>query len=250
MMSIELIYDLDCPNVAKARANLAGALAAFGSEARWTEWDRSAADSPPYVRRYGSPTVLVNGQDVSGESMGDGGSCCRLYRSGPSRFDGAPSVEQIDKALRSYNASPSPPAQGSSGWKSSLATVPGIAFAFLPKLACPACWPAYAGLLSSVGLGFLLNATYLLPLTVVFLVLAIGALAVGARSRRGYGPFSLGLAASAVVLLGKFVFDSDVAMYGGIVLLVSASVWNAWPLSDKGRTCPACNPDSSSTVLF
>ncbi|MGQ0658413.1 MAG: MerC family mercury resistance protein [Chromatiales bacterium] len=119
--------------------------------------------------------------------------------------------------------------------------VPGIAFAFLPKLACPACWPAYAGLLSSVGLGFLLDAAYLIPLTAVFLVLAVGALAFRARTRRGYGPFGVGLAAALVVLVGKFVFDSNTAMYGGIGLLIAASVWNAWP-QRKGEvaSCPKC----------
>ena len=113
--------------------------------------------------------------------------------------------------------------------------MPGIAFAFLPKLACPACWPAYAGLLSSVGLGFLLDTTYLFPLTAAFLVLAVGALAFRARTRRGYGPFRVGLAAAAVVLVGKFIFESDAAMYGGIGLLVAASVWNAWPKGERKR---------------
>jgi mercuric ion transport protein len=58
-MNVELIYDRDCPNVLDARANLVKALAASGREARWTEWDRSAPDSPSHVRGYGSPTILV-----------------------------------------------------------------------------------------------------------------------------------------------------------------------------------------------
>lgn len=63
-MSVELIYDRDCPNVLDARANLVKALAASGREARWTEWDRSAPDSPPHVKGYGSPTILVDRKDV------------------------------------------------------------------------------------------------------------------------------------------------------------------------------------------
>jgi hypothetical protein len=78
-------------------------------------------------------------------------------------------------------------------------------------------------------------------LTAVFLVLAVGGLAFRARSRRGYGPFGVGLAAAGVVLAGKFVFESDAAMYGGIGLLVAASVWNAWPKSNDGvGSCPKC----------
>lgn len=45
-MTVELIYDRDCPNVERARANLVKALAVFGREARWSEWDRGALESP------------------------------------------------------------------------------------------------------------------------------------------------------------------------------------------------------------
>jgi len=76
-------------------------------------------------------------------------------------------------------------------WKQGLLAIPGIGVSLLPKVACPLCWPAYAGLLSSVGLGFLLSATYLLPLTAGFLLIALAALAYRARQRRGYGPLVL-----------------------------------------------------------
>jgi len=76
-------------------------------------------------------------------------------------------------------------------WKQSLLALPGVGVSILPKLACPACWPAYAGLLSSVGLGFLISTAYLLPLTVAFLILALAALAVRANERRVTVPSSL-----------------------------------------------------------
>src|SRR5712664_1785968 len=109
----------------------------------------------------------------------------------------------------------------------------------LPKLACPACWPAYAGLLSSVGLGFLISTAYLLPLTAAFLFLAMAALAFRAKKRRGYGPFVLGVVAGSAVLLGKFAWESKFTMYGALGLLVVASLWNAWPLHEAA-TCPEC----------
>ncbi len=60
-------------------------------------------------------------------------------------------------------------------WKQNLYAAPGIGLSLLPKIACPACWPAYAGLLSSIGLGFLIpNRAYLLPLTAIFLAVAVG----------------------------------------------------------------------------
>lgn len=114
-------------------------------------------------------------------------------------------------------------------WKQSLLTVPSVGVSLLPKLACPFCWPAYAGLLSSVGLGFLISTKYLLPFTAAFLAIAVGALAFRAKSRRGYGPFVLGVLAASSVLLGKFYWESNPTMYASVALLVIASVWNAWP---------------------
>ena len=60
-------------------------------------------------------------------------------------------------------------------WKQTLIAIPGVGVSLLPKLACPLCWPAYAGLLSSLGVGFLISTKYLLPLTVGFLSLALAA---------------------------------------------------------------------------
>ena len=114
-------------------------------------------------------------------------------------------------------------------WKQGLLALPGVGVAMLPKLGCPLCWPAYAGLLSSLGLGFLISTTYLLPLSAAFLILALAALAFRARKRRGYGPFLLGFIAAAAVLLGKFLWESNPTIYSAVGLLVGASLWNAWP---------------------
>lgn len=126
------------------------------------------------------------------------------------------------------------------GWKRTLLAVPSIAASLLPKIACPACWPAYAGLLSSVGLGFLVpNTTYLLPLTAVFVLLAVGMLAFRAHRRRGYGPFILGVVASFLILFGKFFLTSDPVFYAGLGLLILASVSNSWPVTICCASPPA-----------
>lgn len=152
---------------------------------------------------------------------------------------GVPSVEMIAAALSGTAGRDGSTSSGGRSWKLNLAVLPGIGAAFLPKVACPACWPAYAGFLSSVGLGFLLDTTYLLPLTAVFLAVAVGALAYRARRRRGFLPFGLGVAAAAVVLIGKFTFESDPAMYAGLAILIGASVWNTWPRRRPAAACPA-----------
>jgi mercuric ion transport protein len=121
-------------------------------------------------------------------------------------------------------------------WKQSLLTIPGIGIALLPKLICPLCWPLYAGIVSSVGLGFLIGTAYLAPITGAFMVLTLAVLAFRARQRRRFGPFVLGLAASTSILIGKFPLESKPITYSGIALLVAASVWNAWPLR-VGESC-------------
>jgi len=128
-------------------------------------------------------------------------------------------------------------------WKQGLLALPGVGVSLLPKLACPMCWPAYAGLLSSVGLGFLVSTVYLLSVTAGLLVIALGAMAFRASKRQGYGPFLLGLFGSAGVLLGKFVWNSNAAMYGAVGFLVVASFWKPWPRHVKPNSvaiCPHC----------
>lgn len=114
-------------------------------------------------------------------------------------------------------------------WKRSLSVLPGISVSLLPKLMCPLCWPAYAGVVSALGLGFLISAKYLLPLTVAFLATTEVALGFRASRRHGYGPLAAGLIASAAILIGKFYFDAMLAVYAGVGLLIAASVWNSWP---------------------
>lgn len=131
-------------------------------------------------------------------------------------------------------------------WKRGLLALPGVGVTMLPKLACPLCWPAYAGLLTSVGLGFLISAVYLLPITAAFLVLALGAMAFRANTRHGYGPFLVGLVAAGAVLLGKFVWESKSIMYGAVGLLVISSLWNAWPRRNmriQEATCSDCRKE-------
>jgi hypothetical protein len=244
MSQIELIYDTDCPNAEAARSQLRLALAQTEQALEWEEWERSDAAAPPYVRRYGSPTILVDGRDVAGGAPTEA-DCCRLYHGENGRFQGVPSAEMIAAALRQTAAADVAAPRASGGLLAWLALIPALAAAIVPNLACPACWPAYAGLLSSLGLGFLvpflMQTKYLLPLTVVALLVAVAALGFRARRRRGYGPFCVGLIGAGLMAAGKFVLaESDPAVLGGLALLVGASVWNSWPKRTRSPTCPSC----------
>jgi len=241
--AVELIYSADCPNTGAVRAQLLRAFAAARLAPRWTEWQRDANDSPDYVRQYGSPTLLVDGRDLTSDAPSTTAGHCRVYRDPHGRLRAVPPLADIVRALEngaSCNAS-------KSKWTNLTAAAPAVAgagLALLPKLTCPACWPAYAGLFSALGLGFIDYTPYLLPLTVLFLAVTLATLTIGAARRRGYRPLLLGTTAGFVLVAGKFLFDSDAALYSGIVLLVGASLWNTWPVRDK---CSACLPSTKES---
>src|SRR6266852_3082700 len=97
MVTVELVYNGDCPNAEEARINLRRALTEAGLAAQWTEWEASSDATPAHLRSYGSPTVLVKGRDVAGAEPGDGSSC-RVYETAGTR-SGVPPAELIVRAL-------------------------------------------------------------------------------------------------------------------------------------------------------
>lgn len=240
---IQLIFDQDCPNVPVAREHLRICFARLGLAPSWQEWERSAPGTPAEAIRYGSPTVLVDGQDVAGQPPSDA-PCCRFYRGTNGGREGAPPVEMLMTVLG--NAAPN---RGRpSGWQGTVAALPGLAAALLPAVACPACWPAYVAALGSLGMGALAQRDVQLPLTALLMVGAVIALAWGAPRRHGYGPAALAGLAAVVVLVGKFVLDLDPIHWTGSVLLVASVVWNAWPQGTRRSTCCVITPPNNNEV--
>jgi len=202
---VELLYDADCPNVDGARAALREA---FRETKVVPEWTEGSALS----RGYGSPTILVDGVDVAGARYADA-PACRVYADGNGRFSGVPPAEQITNALSRRRTT--------GGLLSIAAALPGLGAALLPVLGCPACWPAYAAVVTALGLGFLLDQTHLPPLTAVLLGLALASFARGARNRHGYAPVAVGGVGAALTLASKFAFPSD-------------ALWPRMNMSDRG----------------
>lgn len=245
---VELIYTPGCPHVESARNAVLQAFVEAGLEPAWTEWNRRSAASPPYARQYGSPTILVEGRDVTGAAPAEGAECCRVYRHGPGILRGVPPVAEVAAALRSHSETRPgiPTARPTRGWWRALALLPGAGATLLPVGACPACWPAYAGVLGSLGLGFLARTPYRLPVMAALLGLTLFALGFRARQRRGYGPLLLGTISVAVVLLFPSATGLSPLAYGGLGGLIAASIWNAWPAPRGGAApCPACPPERS-----
>jgi hypothetical protein len=148
-------------------------------------------------------------------------------------------IKAISVADSGQKPTPGPATKRKGGWWSSIAALPATVVALLPGVACPACWPAYAGLLNVFGLGFINYSPYLAPLTGGLLVLSVGLLAYRAKRRRGYRPFMLGLLATTGVMIGRFVLESNAFTYGSLALLITASLWNAWPRNSI-NTCTRC----------
>ena len=90
---VELVYFSGCPHVDAARAALRTALGAAGLPLAWQEWDQTAPTAPTHVQRLGSPTVLIDGRDVTGVGAFSAGlACCA---------GGAPASDLILAALAS-----------------------------------------------------------------------------------------------------------------------------------------------------
>ena len=111
--------------------------------------------------------------------------------------------------------------------------LPALLISLLPNLTCPACWPAYGAVLGAVGLGFVSTGVWLLPLTILSLLVALWGFAAAAIARRGYGPLLIGLAAVFALVIGKFFLYSNTLWIGEFALLIFASFWNAWRRDSK-----------------
>jgi len=103
-LQIELVYDSDCPNVGRARDVLTSACRGAGVPAVWTEWNSEDEKCPPHARNLGSPSILVNGEDVAPgphpwmQRTESGGPRCRVYRDGDALVP-APPQARVEAAI-------------------------------------------------------------------------------------------------------------------------------------------------------
>ena len=137
-----------------------------------------------------------------------------------------------------------PRAQATQPWRRAAAGLPALGAGLAPAGVCPFCITTITGIASSLGFGFLLETTYLFPLMAGLLGLTLFALGRRARLRRGYGPLIVGALAAGALLIGKFILPSGLLLYGGLAILVGATLWNAWP-GRRRMACCAANTAAS-----
>lgn len=218
-MKVQLLYFPGCPNVDGARGALTRALHAAGLPPQFDEIDVGAPNTPAPLQQWGSPTILVDGVDVGGATEPTR-LTCRIYsRDCCSSPAGAPTEAMIHEAL--VRAGPT-----RRGWLRALAALPAAVLPLLPSFTCPLCLPAYAAVLSSLGLGFVLDNRVQRPLILVFLAVAVASVVWSARGRRALGPLVVVVLASAAVIVGRIISNIPWVLYAGILGLVAGSMWN------------------------
>ena len=93
---IQLLYFPGCPHVDAARRQLSQALGTLANAPQVIEVDVTDPSTPPHLRSWGSPTILVDGADVA---LGvPTGRSCRIYPG--SEIAGVPPLAMIEAALR------------------------------------------------------------------------------------------------------------------------------------------------------
>ena len=97
-LEIALVYDANCPNVRAARVALREALEHARLEPGWIEYDRATPGIPERFLRFGSPTILVDGEDVADEPAVAAAASCRVYQAAGG-LRGVPPVEAIVAAI-------------------------------------------------------------------------------------------------------------------------------------------------------
>lgn len=232
---VEILYLDGCPNHSATIETVHRVASELGIDAEILEVEVKTADDAERLRFLGSPSVLIDGVDIEPNARASRAYAfaCRTYGAGA----GAPPGEWIAAALQGEirGSSTGGHLRGVAG------SLPALGALLLPVGTCPACFPGYAGFLSSLGLGFMLYEEYLLPIAATLLVVALGTLLYRPRERHGFGPFLLGGAASAIALGGKFGLGSDALLYGGFGLLAVATAWNSWPKRPEDpRACDSC----------
>lgn len=96
MPHIQFLSFDGCPLAAAAQVALEHALQSCGLRADYYEAvDVLDPSTPESLATWGSPTILVNGHDVTGHAQGDAVGC-RIYDT----TDQVPTVESIATAIR------------------------------------------------------------------------------------------------------------------------------------------------------
>lgn len=152
------------------------------------------------------------------------------------------SNEQERRSEVSADAQRSRPA-----WLQTLVAIPAAVLPLLPSFSCPVCVAAYAGLLSSLGLGFLLTDRVQRPLVVFFLTIMLGSVVLATRQHRRLGPLYMVVPGALAVVAARIVWNVPWLVYAGVALLIVGTVWNLMLKRDRRPLVQLGPPQARST---
>ena len=119
--------------------------------------------------------------------------------------------------------------------RASLATVVGAGWSAF----CPACVPAVAIFLSSIGLGVLTNVIVSRGAMLVFLGLALVTLHISALVHRRSMPFLIAMGAAMLAIFARNIFLSQTLVYVSSMALFAAAALDFWFRRNAGAAkCP------------
>ena len=110
------------------------------------------------------------------------------------------------------------------------------ALASILAFKCPACIPALAAILSTVGLGSIGNGPVVRWLTIAFLATGVVSLGWSARMHRRWWILATGILGALMIYLGRYAWFSPALLWAGTAILLGSAAMN---LTIK-RVCPRC----------
>ncbi len=125
--------------------------------------------------------------------------------------------------------------------KDALGQLGGLAGAGVAAACCLGI-PVILSAVGAVGLGFVVQDAYLMPLFVVFVGFSLFMLYRSARKHDKLAPFWLGVAAATVSttalwLLVTGLWPQPMLLYAGLTLLIAASLWDVLAWHNKAAAC-------------
>src|SRR5438477_1396477 len=103
----------------------------------------------------------------------------------------------------------------------------GIAGALFAALCCLG-FPALLSIVSTIGLGFIINDAVLMPLLVVFLLVTLIGLYLGIRHHHSWLAFGVGAISAVIMFIGIALAGNKLLAIIGIAGLIVASILNVW----------------------
>jgi chromate transport protein ChrA len=114
-----------------------------------------------------------------------------------------------------------------------MPALPAVALVLLPK--CPMCLMAWFGLMGAFDLSPWVTRLWGMPLSLALLGIAMAVLLMRARRCHDWRAAALGLAGSIFIFSGKFLLETPVLLYGGLIILALATRWSGRLRPNQGR---------------